>query len=207
MPPERIDLNDLLASRGARRFARIAERIDRGAVFIYPTETIYGIGGRYDSPAVLTRILSIKQRPTGNAMILLAADVARFEPLNLFFPPKAKRCAEAFWPGPLTMVLTAPSAPDGIAIRVSNHPFIGALGRFFIPPIFSTSANISGDPYRPDPETIYRTFGNRVDFMIDAGTLPSSPPSTVVRFIDNGEPAIVREGCIPASEITSIVNR
>lgn len=207
MPAERIDLQTLLAPEGGRRFAEIAARIEHGAVFIYPTETIYGIGGRYDDSIVYKRILSVKQRTPHRPMILLGASTAQFDPLLCKFPPAARRCAAAFWPGLLTMVLPTPSAPEGIAIRVSNHPFVSMLARFFALPIFSTSANVSGEPYQPDPGSIYRTFTDRVDFMIDAGVLPSSLPSTVVRISAENEVTLVREGRIPAAEIFSVVNQ
>ena len=207
MPADRINLHTILHRDDRGRLAKMASRIEEGAVFIYPTETIYGIGGRYDDSSVFQRILSIKQRKTGNSLILLGANRAVFSPLHLSFPPTAKRLAEAFWPGLLTMVLPSNEKPEGIAVRVTDHPFITALARFYHLPIFSTSANLSGEPYLPDPDAIYHLFSDRVDFMVDGGILPPSLPSTVVRFFGDNGVTIVREGCISAAEIFSIVNQ
>ncbi len=207
MPPERIALQPLLTPAGSCRLAEIAARIEAGAVFIYPTETIYGIGGRYDRTDVYERILSVKERAADHPMILLGAKGNCFSTVDIVFPPSARHCAEVFWPGLLTMVLPSPSVPGGIAVRVSNHPFIVALAGIFIEPLFSTSANISGETYQHDPDIIYEKLGSRVDFMIDAGFLPPSLPSTIVRVSIDNEVTVVREGCIPAATILSVANR
>jgi L-threonylcarbamoyladenylate synthase len=206
MPTERIALRDLLDPGGEAFLADVAARIRGGAVFIYPTETIYGIGGRYDRDDVYSRIISAKVRPPENPFILIGGTVECFAPLSLTFTPVAERLADAFWPGLLTLVLPGADSKS-VAVRVSDHPFIAALAGHFPWPLFSTSANISGKPYQPAPDAIFATIGDRVDFMIDAGLLPYSLPSTVARVENDGRVAVLREGGISAAMIDAALGK
>ncbi len=199
---DRIGLASLLDKNGfGEAMTAVAERIASGAVFVYPTETIYGIGGRADSPAVEQRIRRVKDRKKSSPFILVAADLSCFKPLGLAFPPAAGRLARAFWPGNLTIVVPGPSGSEGIGIRVSDHPFVAALNARLKVPLFSTSANVSGSPYVNDPEAIFSAFRGEVDFMVDAGVLPDSLPSTVVNVAADNSITVLREGRIPAGRI------
>jgi L-threonylcarbamoyladenylate synthase len=198
---ERIPCAPLLAGQYGTSIADLARRIENGAVFIYPTETVYGIGGRSDRLDVERRIRSVKERRSSAPFILLAANRNRFEAAGLSFSGNAELLAGKFWPGNLTLVLASPAAPDGIAVRVSNHPFIAALDAVLQVPVFSTSANLSNSPYVNDPDTIFSVFCGRVDFMIDAGVLPESRPSTVVRVRADDSIEIVRQGILPVESI------
>ena len=206
--PERFLLQDLITSTGEStgELCTVAERIADGAVFIYPTDTIYGIGGRFDRASVLDTIIAAKERSPGQQMILIAGSIDSFASLGIHFSDIAYELAKRFWPGLLTLVLPSTKYPAGIGIRVSGHPFIMALNTLFSVPLFSTSANITGIPYNPDPDTIFTAVGSRVDFMIDAGILPPSMPSTVVRIGEKEDVTILREGCVPAAEIHRVVN-
>jgi L-threonylcarbamoyladenylate synthase len=203
MPAERILLSQLLTegNGSADLLDRFAWRIREGAIFIYPTETIYGIGGRADNQQIESRILEIKKRPPESPMILLAADRKAFEHLSPVFPRAAETLAQKFWPGSLTLVLPSPHVPQGIGIRVSPHPFMKLLHFLIDKPVFSTSANISGQPYTNDPDRIFQIFRNDVDFMIDDGILPVSAPSTVVRVTEENRVEIIREGAVSRYEI------
>jgi L-threonylcarbamoyladenylate synthase len=197
MPAERIPLSSLLHPEHRAGFKELAEKIAGGAVFVYPTETIYGIGGRFDNSEVYRRIIAVKRRPSDQPMILVTARRSALDQLDISFPPAACRLAEDWWPGPLTLVLPSAAHPEGIAVRVSDHPFLAALAPFTDVPLFSTSANISGAPYNPDPGFIYSFMKDHVDFMIDAGMLPAARPSTVVRVTRENVVTVVREGGIP----------
>lgn len=201
MSPERITVPEVFDTNDSLKIRKLADRILAGEVFVYPTETIYGIGGRYDDRTVYHRIISIKKRAPDNPMILLGASIEAFRSLNLQWTITAKKCAAAFWPGLLTMVLPSSSVPEGVAVRVSDHSVIATLGEYCSVPLFSTSANISGEPYDPDPDQIWESVGRQSDFMIDAGFLPSSQPSTVVRFSEDGSFSVLREGCISTDAV------
>jgi L-threonylcarbamoyladenylate synthase len=101
----------------------------------------------------------------------------------------------------LTLVLPGGKKNEFIGVRVSDHPFIKKLYGKLTVPIFSTSANISGKPYVNSPDEIFSIFASNVDFMIDAGALPPSPPSTVVKILGDKKIQVVREGAVTVKEI------
>jgi L-threonylcarbamoyladenylate synthase len=204
---DRISLQSLLDLPHQReKISECAAAIRKGAVFVYPTETIYGIGGIYQGPGVFEKILLAKKRALDNPMILLAPDLKFFSTLNLEFPVAASRLATRFWPdGLLTLVLPCPEEPRGIGIRVSRHPLLQTLFRYIDKPLYSTSANVSGEPYVNDPDHIFSLFCEHADFMIDAGMLPPSLPSTVVRVEEAGTVTVLREGAVSSQRIFEVL--
>ena len=207
--PDRIPLRSLLGPENgacSARMKELAARIANGALFVYPTETIYGIGGCFGVPGVGEKIFLAKKRATGSPLILIAPERASFDALSLIFPPAAEALSRAFWPGMLTLVLPSSrsNGPGGIGVRVSKHPFIKALFKYCNLPIYSTSANMSGEPYVNDTDLIYGQFSDAVDFMVDAGPLPDSPPSTVVKVGEDNTVTVLREGAISAAKIAAI---
>ena len=201
---ERIYLNLLLKnSQSSHAFAKLVKRIEAGEVFVYPTETIYGIGGRADRETVRKRINKAKTRKHENQMILLAGNKKVFDCLGVTFPQAGQFLAKQFWPGPLTLILPCQNKKEPIAVRISDHPFIVKLYKKLSIPIFSTSANKSGKTYVNDPDEIFSIFKSKIDFMVDAGALPPSPPSTVVKIINDKKIEMVREGAISTKEIIS----
>jgi L-threonylcarbamoyladenylate synthase len=206
--PERIALNTLLeSSRSRKKLEEIAHSVSKGAIFVYPTETIYGIGGAYNVHGVKEKIFSAKQRTAPQPMILIASDQSCFSKLSITFPPSAERLAHYFWPGMLTLVLPSSNQKSGIAVRVSGHPFIKKLFRYIDEPIYSTSANLSGKAYINDPERIYSIFSDDIDFFIDAGPLPASAASTVVKIDDNNMITVLREGAISFRSIEKALKK
>ena len=202
---ERIFLDSLLNGRASARFESIARRIEAGEVFIYPTETIYGIGGRADNEDVKRKILRAKKRKADHPMILIAGDKRAFIDFGVCFPTIAQTLAQHFWPGHLTLVLPFGNTKETIGVRVSNHPFITELYKTLKVPIFSTSANISGQSYVNNPEFIFSIFEGKVNFMIDAGILQPSLSSTVVKILSDKKIELLREGVIPKEKIMSVI--
>jgi L-threonylcarbamoyladenylate synthase len=199
---ERIELASLLAGESSEKAIRaLAQRVATGAVFVYPTETVYGIGGRADSTAVEQRIRFVKDRRKSSPFIILADTVERFQTLDLVFPPKALLLARKFWPGNITLVMPRGTCVGDVGVRISDHPFVTAFAKWLGSPLFSTSANVSDYPYVNDPDAIFAAFNGKIDFMIDAGKLPDSLPSTVVRVDNNDSVSILREGKIPSDSI------
>ncbi len=199
---DRIRFHNLLKCHDvSSAFKKLAKRIEAGEIFIYPTETIYGIGGRADSQEVKRLIVKVKERKLSSPMILVAGRKEIFERFKIDFPKPARVLVKHFWPGRLTLVLPLRTGKGTVAIRVSNHPFITELYRYLTVPIFSTSANISGRPYVNSPDEIFSTFKSKIDFMIDAGSLPPSPSSTVVNILNDKKIELVREGVVKVNEI------
>ncbi|MBD3392892.1 MAG: threonylcarbamoyl-AMP synthase [Chitinivibrionales bacterium] len=203
MRPERISLESV---RDNDSLVKLAARIRDGAVFVYPTETIYGIGGVIEDE-VEGRILAAKKRGPDKHMILVAGSRDSFASLGLEFDKHLQALADAFWPGNLTIVVPSKVLGRDVGVRVSAHPFLTALAEHLHQPVYSTSANLSGQPYVNDTDTIFARFAESIDFMIDAGPLPPSQPSTVVGPSPESGVALLREGAIPASEIYQVAGK
>jgi len=202
MPIERIAVGELTKGDGAgERLRDVARRVLRGAVFIYPTETIYGIGGIYGCDGVRERIVAAKRRPADEPMLLVAGRRRLFDETDAVIHPAARLLASRFWPGRLTLVVPSATGEGFVGIRESDHPFLTALAGVLPQPLYSTSANLSGEPYRNDIDLITRIFTGSVDFVVDAGNLPPSPPSTVVRVGRDGSMEMLREGAVEKDEI------
>ncbi len=204
MKAERVNLSTFLGPDN-REKQRILGEIGRGAVFVYPTETIYGIGGLAIDQAVFKRVLAVKKRPPENSFILIASKRDCISGLKPRFSMKAEQLASRFWPGPLTMVLFCESSGEETAVRITDHPFVAEVNTFFRYPLVSTSANISGELYNADPDHIFTIFSDSVDFMFDAGWLPPSKPSTVVKTVNNSID-IIRAGAVSQEQISSCLN-
>ncbi|MBN2036893.1 MAG: L-threonylcarbamoyladenylate synthase [Chitinispirillaceae bacterium] len=206
MKTERIAIARLLETEKRDRLFSLADAIKDGSVFICPTETIYGIGGAYGVSGVSERIREIKGCIADKALILMAANRSQFKCLDISFPPAAEKLAQRFWPGNLTMVLPSQHVENGIAVRISSHPFITALSAFVSAPLYSTSANMSARPYVGDPDAIFSLFSGKVSFMVDAGPLPVSPPSTVVNVTSDNDVVILRQGSLSQRQILEVVD-
>ena len=130
--------------------------LQRGGVFAYPTEAVWGLGCDPRSEAAVLRLLAIKRREVGKGLILIAAGIDQLRPWADFAALPEPRLAEALasWPGPHTWIVPAATTTprwitgdhDGIAVRVSAHPVVVALCTAFGGALVSTSANPSGTP-------------------------------------------------------------
>ena|SRR5581483_3923391 len=186
----------------------VAAALQRGAVVVIPTDTVYGLATRADNPEGIQRIYEIKGRPAEKPFQVL---VSGAEALDEFAERSeaAKALARAFWPGPLTIVVRASARAPGalvregrIGLRAPNHPLalalVAASG-----PLAATSANESG---RPTPETIDELralFGSRVDAYADGGRI-ATIASTVVD-VGAGTIEILREGAIPRAALEGTI--
>lgn len=190
-------------------FAMVAARLRAGAVALFPTETLVGIGCDPHHSAALERLRRIKGRPEAQPYPLLVPDAPAAARLAVL-PPAAERLARRLWPGMLTLVLPArPEVPaawtatDGtIALRVSGHPLAGPLVRALGGPLVATSANRTGAAPPSRMADVDGDLRAEVDLVLpDAGAAAAGAPSTIVRVRPNGAVEILREGAIPASAI------
>ena len=207
MKPDRLKLRDILdGSISPVLFERVIAQIKQGSLFVYPTETIYGIGGIATND-VKEKIYGAKRREPENPLILIGGCLSLFSNYNIVFNKNAEILAEAFWPGRLTLILPVADSKEKMSIRVSDHPFLQMMTEYVELPLYSTSANISGTEYVNDPDIIYDIFSDKIDMMIDDGVLPESSPSTVVDVSNNEDVIIVREGTISSDNIKEVVNK
>jgi len=157
--------------------------LQSGGVVAFPTDTVYGIGS-FD----LSRLYQVKERPREKRIAYLLAET----PSD--FPEGARRLAEAFWPGALTIV------SGGDAYRMPDHPLALELLRA-TGPLPVTSANRSGAGATGDPDEVWRQLEGRIDALLDGGLCPGGQESTVVDLQGN----VLRQGAIPAADIQQVL--
>lgn len=194
-----------------------------GRIVAFPTETVYGLGADATNPDAVSAIFAAKRRPPDNPLIVhisSLADLSLHALTPLPLSPIATKLAEAFWPGPLTLVLPLSSSSNlapavtaslpSVAIRVPHHPVAAALlGRAMIP-IAAPSANVSGRPSPTCAHHVFRDLANDVDAVIDtdrsAHLLPSERcglESTVVD-LTSSVPTVLRPGAVSRSQLESV---
>lgn len=187
-----------------------------GGLLAYPTETVYGFGGaaEYDAVEALVRL---KRRPPGKPFLVLVADSAMLDRLDLALPPAAARLAARHWPGPLTLVLPGGArrvparlrGPEGgVAVRWTSHAMLARLIRAYGDPLTSTSANRPRVPPATSAAEILADWPAEVALgrlrVLDGGTLAPSEPSTVVDCTGR-RPRVIRPGAIPAATLRESV--
>ena len=196
----------------------VQEHLRAGKVLAYPTETVYGLGSAPTDEG-LEMLARLKGRSKEKPFLLLVSGREMAERWGLVFPPAASALAEAFWPGPLTLVLPGGEGrlPDmlrgpegGIAVRHTGHSLVARLVAGLGQPLTSTSANRPRTPPAPGPEWIARIFPEETatgDLLIlDGGALGNQPPSTVVDCT-GPTPQLIREGALPRAELRRAVGR
>lgn len=179
---------------------RLVSIISAGGVIAFPTDTFYGLGADPFNRAAIHRIYTLKGRPEYRPILLLvdslerAATVAELSDL-------ARRVAEAFWPGPLTIILPAHrhvpeeiSAGTGtVGVRFPDAPLAVSLVSRLGLPITATSANKSGSPPCTSPEEVREQFGNELAAIVEGDRLEAKMPSTLLD-LTTPEPTIRRFG-------------
>lgn len=169
---------------------------------IIPTDTVYGIAAHPACASAVGRICTIKGRPTGKPIALLAADVASVTAFGAVFPVSAQRLADAFWPGALTLVLPCGSSYEGF--RVPDHEATRALLAACGGTLRVTSANLSGAMPATSAAEALKDVGLEADLIIDGGVSPGGVASTVVKIEPDGALTVLREGAIPSAEIQRV---
>lgn len=182
-----------------------------GGLVAFPTETVYGLGAHALDEQAVRRVFAVKGRPADNPLIVHVASAEQVDVVARSVPASARRLAERFWPGPLTLVLDAraevPAVTRGgldtIAVRVPAHDLALALLRAAGVPVAAPSANRSG---RPSPTTaahVRADLGDTVDVVLDGGPCALGVESTVVDA-RGPVPVVLREGSLSAEELGAV---
>jgi L-threonylcarbamoyladenylate synthase len=195
----------------ARDLLRLVAALRSGALLVYPTETVYGIGTALSAgEAGLERTRAAKRSPPGRPYLLVAADPETAFSLWRELPAAARDLAARAWPGPLTLVGAArpglppsllgrddfaPVAPT-VSVRVPGEPRLLALLRALGEPLVSTSANLAGAPPPVRFEDV-QVSDLAPDLAIDGGPCPEGEPSTLVSVVAPGPPRLLRAGAWP----------
>ena len=185
-----------------------AEVILRGGLVAVPTDTIYGLAANgLDSDAV-AKIYEVKGRPLIKPLILLIPDLAAAETFCAGIPSNARKLAETFWPGALSLVLPHTDiVPDivtaggkTVGVRCPDHPKALELLRLSGVPLAAPSANISDMPSPKCSEEVLAYFDGKIDCVIDGGISALSFESTIVDFTEDPF-KVLRQGALPEEEI------
>lgn len=182
--------------------------IQRGGVIAFPTDTVYGIGASLEHPAALRRIYDLKGRAPDKPLPILIARPEFVHQLSPDVDDRLIELARQFWPGALTVVMSASEdlpaevkAPDNtIGVRLPNHSIPLSIAERAGGAIATTSANKSGEEAAHAAAEIQDAFGGAIDIVLDGGFSPQENASTVIRVVD-GEIIILREGVIDAESI------
>jgi L-threonylcarbamoyladenylate synthase len=194
------------------RIAEAAAALRGGGLVILPTETVYGLAANAADPRAVAAVYEAKGRPSFNPLIAHVADLATARRIARF-DVRAERLAQAFWPGPLTLVLPvgdtaavsdlARAGLDTVAVRAPAHPLARKLLAAFGGPVVAPSANRSG---RPSPTTFADAMeetGAAAAAALDGGACTVGLESTVVALLD--EARLLRPGAVTRAEIEALI--
>lgn len=193
--------------------AAAAARIVAGGLVAFPTETVYGLGADATNARAVARVFEVKGRPRFNPLIVHVPDLAAAERIA-FFSPRAHDLAEAFWPGPLTLVLRRRPAArisdfvtvglETVAVRVPAHPVALALLQAAEVPVAAPSANRSGHVSPTRADHVLADLGDAPTFILDGGPTAHGLESTIVDASDS-RILQLRVGALPAQAIEQVL--
>ncbi len=204
----------LILPADASGIAQAAERLRAGGLVAVPTETVYGLAARADSAEAVAAIYRAKGRPDFNPLIVHVVNLEQAGRL-VELDDRALALANAFWPGPLTMVLPlregAPVTPavtaglSTLAIRMPAHPAMRALLEAGGLPLAAPSANRSGGVSPTDAAHVAASLGERAGLILDGGACARGIESTIVALRADGSWQLLRPGPIEEARITAIL--
>lgn len=191
---------------------RAGEILKAGGLVAFPTETVYGLGGDALNPDSSRKIYAAKGRPSDNPLIVHIADWNDLSRIVSRIPETAERLAEAFWPGPLTMILPkSDEVPmettgglDTVAVRMPSHPVALAVIREGGGFVAAPSANTSGKPSPTLAAHVAEDMDGRIDMIIDGGALGIGLESTIVDLTVS-PPRILRPGYITREMLEKVL--
>ncbi|KRQ87749.1 Threonylcarbamoyl-AMP synthase [Caloramator mitchellensis] len=197
--------------RDTEKIKEAAQVIQNGGLVVFPTETVYGLGANALSPEACKKIFIAKGRPQDNPLIVHVADfdISRYVE---YIPENAKKLMEAFWPGPLTIIMpksnlipdVVTAGLDSVAIRMPENKLARRLIEFSNCPIAAPSANISGRPSPTSIEHCIEDLNGRVDMIIGGERAKVGLESTVVDATE-GTITILRPGFITKEDLEEVV--
>jgi L-threonylcarbamoyladenylate synthase len=209
-----VGLKTLILPAGAAATAAAARALADGALVAFPTETVYGLGADATNAAAIARLYQAKGRPAFNPLIAHVSDLGAARQIGRF-DAEALALAEAFWPGPLTLVLPktadcavadlATAGLDTVAIRIPAHPVAREILRLFGRPVAAPSANLSGHVSPTTAAHVRSDLDGRIDLIVDGGAVAVGVESTIVGCFE--APMLLRPGGLPRAEIERVLGR
>ena len=192
---------------------RAKHELRKGNLVAIPTETVYGLAANGLDEQAITTIFLAKNRPQFNPLILHVCDKVAARKLTISWPEKAESLADAFWPGPLTLLLTKNAQiPDLItagsplvAIRVPSHPLTQSLLQAIDFPLAAPSANPSGYISPTTARHVQQQLGDRIAYILDGGEAGVGIESTIIGFNKQGNALLYRLGGLSLEAIEEVV--
>ncbi len=189
-----------------------ATALARGDLVGLPTETVYGLGADATKAEAVAKIFAAKGRPHFNPLISHVASLEAAEALGMF-SPLARKLAEAFWPGPLSLVVPrqtdcsvcdlACAGLDTIALRVPSHPLMQQVLRAFGKPVAAPSANVSGKPSPTTAGHVLEEFGDKITLVLDGGPSAVGLESAVVA-VTGDQATLLRLGGLSRAALEAV---
>lgn len=204
----KIDQNNM----DTEALERAAAIIRDGGLVAFPTETVYGLGADALSAEASKKIYAAKGRPSDNPLIVHVAEFSDMEKIAQEMPEEAKKLADAFWPGPLTMIVRkndkvpyeTTGGMDTVAVRMPNHPVALELIRRSGGYIAAPSANTSGKPSPTLAEHVAFDMDGRIPMILDGGPVGIGIESTIVDLTED-IPMILRPGYITPKMLEKVI--
>ncbi len=217
MKTQIIDLNiieEKLTSQQEEALQHAGEVLKKGGLVAFPTETVYGLGGDALNKESSQKIYAAKGRPSDNPLIVHIAKLEAMEAIVAEVTPQARKVAEAFWPGPLTMILpkgeNVPYETTGglntVAIRMPSHPIAKKLIDYAGGYVAAPSANLSGKPSPTLAKYVIEDMDGRIDMIIDGGEVGIGLESTIIDLTVD-PPQILRPGYITEKMLAEVLGQ
>lgn len=191
---------------------RAGKLIAKGELVAFPTETVYGLGGDALDPDASRKIYAAKGRPSDNPLIVHIAEFDDMKQVAREVPEQARKLADAFWPGPLTMIVwksdAVPEATTGgmqtVAVRMPNHPVALELIRRSGCLIAAPSANTSGRPSPTEAQHVAEDLSGKIAMILDGGPVGIGIESTIIDLTEE-KPMILRPGYITPEMLSEVL--
>lgn len=189
-----------------------AKYFSAGEVVAVPTETVYGLAGNAYNGETIKKIFEAKGRPQDNPLIVHISDMEMLKEVASEIPGTAYKLADAFWPGPLTMIMkksekvspVTTAGLDSVGIRMPSDPFAHALIVKTGIPFAAPSANVSGRPSPTDAKTVFEDMNGKIPLVVDGGECFAGVESTVVSLL-NETPIILRPGYVTKEDMEEVL--
>lgn len=190
------------------------ELLEAGGLVAIPTETVYGLAGNALDVDAVARIFEVKDRPSFDPLIVHTSSLESAEPFVIDVPSQARKLADRFWPGPLTLLLRkkelipdlVTAGLDRVGIRCPDHPLTRTLLTSLRFPLAAPSANPFGYVSPTTALHVQEQLGDKIPYILDGGPCLVGIESTIVGWEDN-LPVIYRLGGITAEQVESVIGR
>ena len=195
-----------------KQIIEAADMIKKGGLVAFPTETVYGLGADATNEAAVRKIFTAKGRPSDNPLIAHFGDRETVAQFVDDIPQKARQLMDAFWPGPLTIILPSKgklaqnvtAGLETVGVRIPDHPIALALLKNVGKPVAAPSANQSGKPSPTLAEHVSYDLNGKVDGIIDGGKVGVGVESTVIDCTVD-VPVILRPGGVTRKQIEAVI--